>query len=290
MTQSKRRISLLLLGTLIIVLGLFSYRFFQQRGDSHLLTVAFLNIGQGDAIYIEAPNGNQVIVDGGPDDTLLTELGNVIPFYDRSINMLVVTNPDRDHYDGFIDLLKHYSVGTVLEPGTHSATPTYATFERTIKEQKVPELVAHRGMSFVLDKEDDVHLDILFPDRDVSTWKSNDGSIIAKLVYGDTSVMLTGDATVKTENIVLQDYTKEALHSTILKVGHHGSKTSSSEQFLKAVAPMEAVISAGYHNSYGLPKQEILDRLSALKIPTLITYKEGTIILQSDGKRFWRKK
>jgi len=275
------------LGT--IGIGVLSWSFLPKTDHRHLLTVAFLNIGQGDSIYIEAPNGTQIIVDGGPDDTLLTELGTVMPFYDRFINMLVVTNPDRDHYDGFIDLLKQYSVGRVLEPGTHSKTPTYAILEKTIRQYKVPEMFAHRGMSFMLDQEDNVHLDILFPDRDVSTWKTNDGSIVARLVYGDTSVTLTGDATVKTEGIVMQEYPAKQLQSTILKVGHHGSKTSSSEAFLKAVAPSEAVISAGYHNMYGLPKQEILDRLNKLNIPTFITYKEGTIIMQSDGKTFWRK-
>ena len=261
---------------------------FPPKGD-HLLTVAFLNIGQGDSIYIEAPNGNQIIVDGGPDDTLLTELGALMPFYDRSINMLVVTNPDKDHYDGFIDLLKQYSVGAVLEPGTHSPTPTYAKLEAAIKAQQVPETVARRGMSFMLDKDADVHLDILFPDRDVSEWTMNDGSIVSRLVYGDTSVMLTGDATVKTEGIVMEDSMKGELHSTILKVGHHGSKTSSSEAFLEAIEPTMAVISAGYHNRYGLPKQEVLDRLDALHIPTLVTSAMGTIVMQSDGKRFWIK-
>ncbi len=276
------------LGTLALATALIWYAVYTAEARA-FLTVAFLNVGQGDSIFLEAPNGSQIIVDGGPDDSLLAELGKIMPFYDKSIDMIVVTNPDKDHYAGFIDVMNQYDVGALLESGTHSETPTYALFQQTAKEHNIPELVAKKGMRFVLDAKHAIYLDILFPDQDVTNWKSNDGSTIAKLVYGETAVLLTGDATARTEEIVMRDFTQEELQSDILKIGHHGSKTSSGEAFIKAVDPELAVISAGYHNSYGLPKQEILDRLKSLTIPTLITYQEGTIIMQSDGTRFWRK-
>lgn len=288
MKKLSKKLHVYFLGGLLLSSAFIWYLVFHAEHQKYL-TVAFLNIGQGDSIYVEAPNGNQVIVDGGPDKKILSELGKVMPFYDRSIDMLVVTNPDKDHYAGFIDVLNQYNVSEVLESGTHSKTSTYAMLEKSIHDHHVPKLLARRGMKIMLDEKRNIYLDILFPDQDVSNWTSNDGSIVMKLMYGNTSVMLTGDTTAKAEHIVLNDTHDDSLHSTILKVGHHGSKTSSSEEFLKAVEPSLAVISAGFHNRYGLPKQEILDRLSALHIRTLITYEQGTIIMESDGKSFWRK-
>lgn len=286
MTQTKRKLD----GVLFLALALGAaavWWVLWQTEHRHLMTVAFLNVGQGDAIFVETPDGTQVVIDGGPDASILSELGKVLPFYDRSIDMLVVTNPDRDHYAGFIDVLERYRVGTVVVPGTQSNTATFERFARSISDHGVPAVLARQGMRFVLDEERDIRLDILFPDREVSSWKTNDGSIVSRLVYDTVSVMLTGDATAKTEGILLDEYGEGALQSDVLKVGHHGSKTSSSVAFLQAVDPDIAVVSAGYHNSYGLPKQEILDRLKSLDIPTFITYEEGTIIMQSDGKNMW---
>ena len=132
-------------------------------------------------------------------------------------------------------------------------------------------------------------MDILFPDRDVSALVSNPGSIISKLVYGKTSVMFTGDATLQTEEYIV-DLDGGFTKSTLLKEGHHGSRTSASEKFFTAVAPQYDIISAGYKNKYGHPHKETIDLLNQLHIPTLITFKEGTIVFVSDGKSFVRKR
>jgi competence protein ComEC len=126
-------------------------------------------------------------------------------------------------------------------------------------------------------------LDILFPDRDVSMWPTNDGSVVAKLSYGNTSIMLTGDATKLTESYVMADYSPAELHSNILKVGHHGSDTSTSAEFLQAVAPATALISVGKDNKYGLPKQDTLDNLLGFGAKILRTDQLGSIIMTSDG-------
>jgi competence protein ComEC len=256
--------------------------YFESRGD--LLTVAFLDIGQGDAIYIEAPNGNQVIFDGGPNGKLLTELGKILPFYDRSIDMLVVTNPDKDHYAGFIDLLKSYSVGSVLEPGTIPGTQTYKILEDSINSHHVPDTLARRGMKVILDDEAGVYINILFPDRDASGMKTNDGSIVARLVYGNTSVMLTGDSPQPIENY-LTDTLGKNLKSDVLKVGHHGSRTSTGMQFLGYVEPTYAVISDGKGNSYGHPHKETLDNLEKFNVKVFRTDQLGTIVMKSDGEK-----
>ena len=128
-----------------------------------------------------------------------------------------------------------------------------------------------------------IFIDILFPDRDVSAWATNDGSVVAQLTYGDTSVMLTGDAPIKTERIILGENKTENLQSTILKVGHHGSRTSSSFEFVKAISPTYALISDGKDNKYGHPHQDTLDILSSLGAKILRTDLLGTIIMKSDG-------
>jgi competence protein ComEC len=246
------------------------------------LKIAFLDIGQGDAIYIEAPNGRDMIIDGGPPGALLPVLSSVMPFSDHSIDVIVVTNPDQDHFAGFVDLLDSYEVGAVVEPGTYNKSKIYARLEGLIEEKKIPKLIARKGMK--IDLGGGVHFDVLFPDRDVSTWKVNDGSIVGRLVYGNTSVMLTGDAPQKTESYILGN----ELKSDILKVGHHGSRTSTSESFVKEVDPQYAVISDGKDNTYGHPHQETLDTLEKIGAIILRTDLFGTIIFESDGIRLLR--
>lgn len=162
-----------------------------------VLTVSFFDVGQGDSIYIEAPNGTQMIIDGGSSGSLLAPLERVMPFGDRTVNVIMTTNPDSDHYAGFLDLLKTYSVGAVIEPGTVTKTSTHADFQAEIAHKKIPELLARRGMIITLDKESGVTFTVLFPDRDVSALPTNDGSIVGVLQYGSTRIMFTGDATKK---------------------------------------------------------------------------------------------
>jgi competence protein ComEC len=269
----------------ILIFGnIFIWYVVAQETPTKFMTVAFLNIGQGDAIYIESPTHNKIMVDGGPSSVLLSELRKVMPFYDRSIDTLLVTNPDADHFSGFIDVLKSsFHINHIIEPGTHSPTKTYALFEKIIKEKNIPKIIAHRGMIIHLGGGADLH--ILFPDQDVSTWKTNDGSIVSQLTFGSTSVMLTGDAPNKTEEYVLSLDGKN-LKSTLLKEGHHGSRTSASLPFISNVAPEYDIISAGQNNRYGHPHHETTDLLDALHIPVLITFEKGTIIARSDGKDF----
>ncbi len=253
-----------------------------------VLTFAVLDIGQGDALFIESPTGTQVLVDGGPDRNLMKEITGVMPWYDRHIDMLVVTNPDQDHYSGFIPLLDKYSVDVVLEPGTFNKNLAYAVLENKITEKKIPKVTALRGQT--VDLGGGAYLQILFPDRDISGLSSNDGSIIMKLVYGDTSVMLQGDSTAKIE-YYLVGLDGENLESTILKAGHHGSKTSSSEEYVSAVSPKWTVISSGKNNSYGHPHKETLATMEKLKIPTHDTCNNSRLALESDGKEFfWKNK
>ena len=249
---------------------------------SDILTVAFLDVGQGDAIFIESPSGRQALIDGGAGSVVLRRLGKVMPFFDRSIDVTVATHPDKDHIGGLIDVLESYNITHILDPGVVHDTNAYEEFERLADmEPNAERLLARRGQ--VVDFGDGAYLRILFPDRDVSGVETNAGSIIAQLVYGDTEIMLTGDAprTIE-EYLILRD--GPSLASDVLKAGHHGSRTSSSERFVDIVDPDYTVISAECDSRYGHPHREVLDVLTRVGTTVLSTCDEGTIVFESDGK------
>ena len=273
---------ILLLVLVTCLIGIF-YLAFNHPSNSNILKVAFLDIGQGDAIYIEAPNGKQMLIDSGSGPIVLSKLAQVMPFGDRSIDLILATHTDADHIGGFSAVLDRYKVDKIIENGGESTTKTFRNMESKILEHNVEKIVAHRGMKILLDKDKNIYFDILFPDRDVLSMDSNDGSIVGKLIYGSKSFMLTGDATKYTEMLIMKNENKETLHSNILKVGHHGSRNSSSESWLETTNPEVAIISAGLNNRYGHPHKEVLDFLNNLHIPYLGTYQKGTIIFKTDG-------
>ncbi len=267
------------LGLLIITVFLICL---DWQNTHRQFTFAMLEVGQGDGLFIQSPTGTQVLVDGGPPNQILGRLSQVMSPFDRSIDAIIITNPDQDHISGFLDVLKFYKVGEVFESGTWSDSKIYQNLEDEIKSKNIPDILAKRGMR--LDLGGGAVLDILFPDRDVSGWQTNDGSVVAKLTYGNTSIMLTGDATKLSERIVLSENTPQQMKSNILKVGHHGSNTSTSPEFLQAVAPTLALISVGQDNKYGHPKQETLNELLQAGVKIFRTDQLGSIILKSDGK------
>lgn len=246
------------------------------------LKVAFLDVGQGDAIFIEAPNGNQVLIDAGPNGKVLQELGKIMPFHDRSIDMIMVSNPDSDHIGGFLDVFDRFNVSKVVEPGTLPETNVYKEFEKVVSIENAEKILGRRGQRFILDAENGVYLDILFPDRDVSSLKTNDGSLVTRLVYGKSSFILTGDAPSGLEDYLVR-LDGESLQSDVLKVAHHGSKYSSSENFLSKISSGYAVISVGAENKYGHPNKETLNRLENFNNKILRTDELGTIIFKTNG-------
>jgi len=268
-----------LAGFLLANIFIWSAVFAEERNG--VLTVAFLDVGQGDAIYIEAPNGNQVLLDGGPNKAVLRELSEHMPFYDRSLDAVIASHPDQDHIGGLPAVLGRYAVGMAMDPGLEHDTAAYQELERLVREKDIERVVARRGQTVWLD--DDIYLEILFPDRDPSGWESNDASIITRLVYGDIAFMLTGDAPQKMEQYVA-GLDGKGLASSVLKLGHHGSKTSTSDMFLGFVAPQYAVISAGKDNRYGHPHEEVTSLVEGFGISMLATAEHGTVIFRTDGK------
>jgi competence protein ComEC len=267
--------------TLLLLVAVIWIFYLNLQGGKKVLTFAMLDIGQGDALFIESPTGTQVLVDGGPPRKILGELQRLMPAFDRSIDAIVITNPDLDHLAGFLDVLKVYKVGQVFESGTWNDSSAYQNLKSEIKKKNIPEILARKGMRLHLGGG--AVIDILFPDRDVSLWTTNDGSIVGRLSYGETSIMLTGDSTSETERIILEGNNPASFSSDILKVGHHGSRTSTSSAFTQAVSPEHALISLGQDNKYGHPHEETLNTLAELGVKVFRTDLLGTIIMKSDG-------
>lgn len=271
--------------SILFLLSLFSIYFLYKENRQGILTVAFLNIGQGDAIFIDAPNGNQMLIDGGPGKSVLRELGAVLPFYDRSIDVVLATHADQDHVGGLPDVLQNYKADYFMETGNPGPSSSYEELERIIQNKNIEKFLARRGM--VVDLGKGVKLEILFPDRDVVGMETNTSSIVARLVHGENEFLLTGDSPKSIESylVSLEDALQGDLEteSDVLKLGHHGSKTSSGEEFVKTVSPEYSVISVGLNNRYGHPHQEVLDTINKLKIKILRTDLDGRIIFKSNG-------
>jgi len=274
MLSEIRKFSLAIFTFLLLVFVFFIFYLDLEKSNSQL-KFAVLDVGQGDALFIESPSGVQVLVDAGPPKKITGSLSRIMPIFDRSIDAVIITNPDQDHIGGLIDVLETYKVGQVFEPGTSNDSSTYSDLSTKIEKQKIKRTLLKKGMRLHLGSG--AWLDILFPDQDVSLFSANDGSVVARLVYGSSSILLTGDSTLKTEKIILKNNNSSDLKSNILKVGHHGSRTSTSWSFLQAVAPEYAVISNGKNNRYGHPHQEVLDDLEYFGVKTLRTDLLGTI-------------
>lgn len=278
--RNSHRLLILVL-SLLLLLGFALY--LDVKYSRHDLTFAMLDVGQGDGLFIQSPTGVQVLVDGGPPRKILSNLSRLMSPFDRSIDVIIITNPDQDHIGGFAEVLKRYKVGKVIESGTTNESRTYQNLEEEIKNKKIEKIIAHSGMR--LELGGGAVLDVLFPDRDVSGWDTNEGSLVAKLSLGETSVLLTGDSTTKTEKFILDKWGSAALDSDILKVGHHGSRTSSSVKFLEEVTPAYALISVGKDNKYGHPHQEVVTDLENMGAQVFRTDLLGTIIMHSDGQK-----
>ena len=270
---------LVCLGIWLVVMG--------QAKREGMLTFAVLDIGQGDALFIEGPTGIQVLVDAGPNTgAVLRALPRVMAFGDRTIDAVIETHPDADHMGGLVDVLERYKVGAYITPGITAKTNTLIdALNKSIDKERALIFVARRGM--VVDLGGGARLDILYPDTDVSGWESrtNDGSIVARVVYGQTEVLLTGDSAFATEDYLLA-VASSSLSADILKVGHHGSKSSTGAEFIQAVRPQVALISVGARNTYGHPAPDVLARLGEAGVPVMRTDQDGTIVCTSNALVF----
>lgn len=253
-----------------------------------VLSVAFLNVGQGDAIFIESPTGTQVLIDGGKDRSVLRELPKVMGVFDRSIDMIIATHPDADHIGGLPDVFERYAVKNLLLSGRLAESGYANRFAESAENEKnLSFLEAKPGMRVHLGGG--VYLDVLHPSGAIEKMReTNDASVIVRVVYGNTAFMLTGDASAWVEDMLASEHGSQ-LASTVLKAGHHGSKTSTSPLFLEVVQPETVVISAGKGNSYGHPHTVVLENIHKSGAEVVSTAEEGTLVFRSNGVEVTRK-
>jgi len=236
------------------------------------------DIGQGDAIFIQTPGHYNILIDGGPDNKVVYKLGEYLPFYDRDIDLMILTHPHADHIVGLIEVINRYKVKKIMTTGVLYYSPDYLTWLDKIKEKNISvEIIDSQRILTLPDK---TKLEILFPDYSLENKKIknvNNASIIAKLIYGETTVLLTGDYEDE-ESLVEKGFD---LSADILKSGHHGSDTGNDLEFLKAVDPEVTVISCGQDNKFDHPHQETIDNLENLEIEIFRTDLGGDFILKS---------
>lgn len=258
-----------------------------------ILEADFLDIGQGDAILIKTPENQTMLIDGGPNNKVLQKLGEHLTALDKKIDIVLLTHPHADHVAGLVEVLKRYEIGLVILTGAELKTDVYSEFLKAAESKNIKILIAEAGEAIHFDN--DLEFDVLSPPNDLSqsvfNKKSegfgsggndvNDTSIVGKLIFKNFSMMFMGDATYRIENKLLAY--GDNLKSDILKVGHHGSKYSSSISFLRAVSPKAVVIEVGAKNRYGHPSEAALSRLKMVSANIFRTDQGGDIKIVSDG-------
>jgi competence protein ComEC len=282
--QERQKIGFLV-GLSVTAIIVWIFVFAQENNE--FLKVEFFDVGQGDAEFIETSSKQQILIDGGPDMSILEKLGKAMPFYDRYIDLIILTHPEADHLNGLIEVLKRYNVGAVVTTGIIRNTQEYEEWINLLQEKNTPIFIAKAGG--IIDLGDNINVNILYPFENLVGRKmsdTNNHSVVSRLIYGDFEALFTGDIEKSAENKLISAGIN--LNSDILKIAHHGSKTSTSDAFLKAVNAVLAVIEVGKDNQYGHPHQEILERLKNLEI--LQTGKDGNIKIFSDGSHFFVKK
>jgi competence protein ComEC len=255
--------------------------------ETGLLEVSFLDVGQGDSILVKAPNGKKLLIDGGRNSSVTRELSSQINFSEKDIDVVLATHPDADHIGGLPDVFDRFNVLNYVDSGAKGDDNTYRALMDRVSSDGSRYLEAQRGLVIVLDKENGVYFQVLAPDEKFNFKDRNDMSVAGRLVYKNTSFMLTGDASKAVENILVYS-DGDLLHSDVLKAGHHGSKTSSGLLFLETVTPDFSIISASDTNTYGHPHISVIENLQKVGSEILETSKEGTITFQSDGEKVWR--
>ncbi len=256
-----------------------------------LLTVAYLDVGQGDSIFIETPNGKTMLIDAGEATSQRTVSEYIEKKGVAKIDVLIATHPHADHIGAMAYIVDHFAIGSVYMPTVESSSSTYKTLMKAIEKKGIEVNVAKAGVDIPLDR--DLTISVLAP-LGTGYANVNDFSAVVEITYNQTEFLFMGDASEVSEQQMLK--ANEDVDSDVLKVGHHGSQTSSSKDFLRAVSPEYAVISVGLHNTYGHPSAAALQRLKDVNARIYRTDQDGTVVMTSNGQTIfivnpvsWRK-
>ncbi len=250
------------------------------------LEVTFFDVGQGDAIMVKTPERHLILIDGGPDDTILGKIGQIIPFWRQHIDLVVLTHPHADHLYGLIQILDRYQVDYILWSGVECLDSVCQLWKNELAKGDSEIIIAQAGQRI---RSDSMVLDVLYPLTSYYRYlpkDHNDISVVTKLSYGNHAFLFTGDITDKGEKEIILAW-GNYLSSNIMKVAHHGSISSSQEDFLDIVHPEIAIIQVGANNKYGHPAQETIDKLISRSIIIHRTDEDGDIKIISNGLNYY---
>ena len=275
-----------LIGALFLLVIFFLVYVLLNLPDGKLY-IFFFDVGQGESIFIQTPANQKVLIDGGPDERVLNYLGRILPFYNRTLDLVVLTHPHADHVTGLIEVIKRYKVNLILANKTDYQTPETRAFWEAVEERKVEVRSLTMGERISLGE---VQLGCLWPPKgrvEIDSGNPNLESIILRLSYGNFSALLTGDAEdVVQQQLVLLD--KMPPETTVLKVPHQGAEDCCDKEFIRKLNPQLAIIPVG-RNRFGHPSKKAITLLGNLGVKILRTDQDGTIEVVSDGGKWWYK-
>ena len=292
--MNRKRV--LFIAVFLLCLNVLAWREVFALNQPHYLKVDFLSVGQGDSEFIQTPEGHNILIDGGPDATVLSKLSNLLPLWDKSIDLVILTHPESDHMQGILNALQRYNVKYFLWTGIVKDAPEYKQLISLLNKAKNPHnyflaSLTQNGPTKIIFADSrqkimagQVEIDTLFPFESLEGFKltssANDTCVVSKVIYGKESFLFTGDIDTKAEEQLVNS--GEDISANVLKIAHHGSKYSTSDLFLENVKPEFAVIEVG-KNTYGHPTPEVLQRLEKFGIKVFRTDKDGDVKFVSDG-------
>ena len=260
-----------LIVVLFLVLDVLVWRTIILVKSPDNLEIYFLSVGQGDSELVILPGGVKVLIDGGKGNRVLQELTSVLPFFDRYLDLIVLSHPETDHFLGLIDVLKNYRTGAFVYNGRQGVADSWPVLIKSLKDKKISAVTLAAGDRICYRES---CFNILSPTADfLKNKETNDSSLVMELSVAGAHALFTGDIGEKIENFLTKNY---SLKIDILKVGHHGSKFSTSQKFLASILPRLAFIEVG-KNSYGHPTKEVLARLASIGAQIYRTDTDGTI-------------
>lgn len=249
--------------------------------DARELEIDFFDIGQGDAIFIQTPTHQTILIDGGRDEAVSEKIAKELQLGQRTIDLVIVTHPDLDHVGGIPSVLRRYHVGMLFMIDATRSLPAYQELIRLAEEQHIP--IRYVTTGDMVRFAPDITMNIFAPEKGATAGGDlNNSSIVGKLTYNKRSFLFTGDAEVESEDRMIGTHAPLAVD--ILKIGHHGSRYSSSERFLRAVHARVGVISAGAHNTYGHPHPDVLRRMADQHMDVYRTDTHGSVEMTTDGE------
>lgn len=284
----RKRTVLYLIAVFALFIGfVFSYFSYSDEPESNeetipqqeFLTVHFQDVGNADAVFIEFPDEKNILIDGGEPENGTDILNYLNKLGVTKLDKIVATHPHNDHIGGLVKIVNDMEVGEIWMPDVVHTTSSFISLLDVIEDKQIPVNKAFSGE--ILCEGENYRIDVLSP-RHEKYEDMNNYSVVLKLTYKDKTFLFMGDAEKAVEK-ELTDVYGAGLKADVLKVGHHGSKTSSSEDFIQMVRPEIAVISAGDNNDYGHPNKKVIERLEGVNSKILCTNDDGTIVAKTDG-------